>query len=303
MNNRITLALIVRNESYFLPAFLARHIPHFDEVVAVDTGSTDNTISLLANAGAHVLPFPWQNDFAAARNHGLAASTGDWIMVLDPDEFIAETDLADFRTLLSPDPPVDAFWFYTRNYSRRRVPLPVSDHFDEQQAAPHVGPAFDSRKIRLFRRLPDFRFEGQVHEIISVGKLQSKRYRVLPSHVLIHHYTSFRNVQQRTSKSHSYLSIGLRKLCNEVTTPAQFELALAYLSVGNYDLAAVHFEEGVRHHGSLVDELGRVIGRETAAQWQNHVLKTWVAEARSRVSLDDKQRFEQDVLVKRMVGK
>ncbi|RKZ13216.1 hypothetical protein DRQ50_10790 [bacterium] len=66
-----------------LPGFPARHRPLMDEMVVADTGSRDESARLARETGAKVLEMPWQDGFAAARNVGLAAATGDAILVLD----------------------------------------------------------------------------------------------------------------------------------------------------------------------------------------------------------------------------
>lgn len=303
VSTRLTLAMIVRNEGYFLPSFLKRHARHFDEIVVVDTGSTDESVAQLEQIGARVVPFVWKGDFAAARNMGLEHASGDWVMVMDPDEFLAEADLSRLRALVDPDPPVDAYWFYTCNYSNRGGgDGDTGICFDEQRVQPQLGPAFESRKVRLFRRVGDLRFEGAVHEILPVGKLQAKRYRVQASNIKVHHYTNFRPLDHRRNKGFRYLGIGLCKLAETWTVPAQFELTLAYLSVARYDLAATHFEEGIRARAALAAELGRVIGREAAATWQNHVLRSWLEHERFLVAQERLHCFEQGEFARKVRG-
>ena len=74
--SRITLCLIARDEERFLPACLASVRGAVDEIVVVDTGSADRTREIAAEAGALVVDFPWCDDFAAARNAGLARASG-----------------------------------------------------------------------------------------------------------------------------------------------------------------------------------------------------------------------------------
>ncbi|MFD2880591.1 glycosyltransferase family 2 protein [Paenibacillus rhizoplanae] len=57
-----------------------------DEIIIVDTGSTDATCSIARSFGARIIDYPWNGDFAAARNAGLALAQGTWILVLDADE-------------------------------------------------------------------------------------------------------------------------------------------------------------------------------------------------------------------------
>lgn len=82
----LSLAMIVKNEAEMLPAFFQACRGVFDEMIVVDTGSTDSTVDIAEAAGATVLHFEWCNDFAAARNVSLQACTGDWVVYLDADE-------------------------------------------------------------------------------------------------------------------------------------------------------------------------------------------------------------------------
>jgi glycosyltransferase involved in cell wall biosynthesis len=61
-----------------------------DEMIIVDTGSTDTTRDIAEVFGAKVFDFEWNDDFAAARNHSLEKASGDWILVMDADEVIAK---------------------------------------------------------------------------------------------------------------------------------------------------------------------------------------------------------------------
>jgi glycosyltransferase involved in cell wall biosynthesis len=90
---KLSLAMIVKNESRCLARCLqsVKAIAH--EMVVADTGSTDETIKIARECGAKILHFDWVGDFAAARNFALGQTTGDWILVLDADEWAGE-DLA-----------------------------------------------------------------------------------------------------------------------------------------------------------------------------------------------------------------
>jgi tetratricopeptide (TPR) repeat protein len=80
--------MIVKNEEKYIRQCLASVWDLIDEAIVVDTGSTDNTVSILQDFGANVeiRHYPWRNDFAAARNESLRGANGDWILILDADE-------------------------------------------------------------------------------------------------------------------------------------------------------------------------------------------------------------------------
>ena len=96
---KLSLCMIVKDEAPMLPEFLERVRGLWDELVVVDTGSQDETATILEAAGAKVLHRPWQNDFALARNFSLEAASGKWILVLDPDEHVSPSFVAKARAL------------------------------------------------------------------------------------------------------------------------------------------------------------------------------------------------------------
>ena len=83
---KISVCYIVKNEAANLPRSLATVTGFADELIVADTGSEDVSREIAAQAGAKVLDYVWQDDFAAARNFTLDAATGDWIIFLDADE-------------------------------------------------------------------------------------------------------------------------------------------------------------------------------------------------------------------------
>jgi hypothetical protein len=99
----IALVMIVRDEARSLARCLASARERVDEIVVLDTGSTDATAEIAAGFGARVERFAWCDDFAAARNAALALSDAPWRLVLDGDEWIA--DGADALAALRPLAP------------------------------------------------------------------------------------------------------------------------------------------------------------------------------------------------------
>lgn len=87
---RVALVMIVRNEAARIGRALASALPHVDEALVLDTGSTDDTVARALAAGARVAHFDWVDDFSAARNAALDAAGADWHVVLDADEWLAE---------------------------------------------------------------------------------------------------------------------------------------------------------------------------------------------------------------------
>jgi glycosyltransferase involved in cell wall biosynthesis len=97
---RVSLTMIVKNEEKNLPNCLESVRDLFDEIVVLDTGSTDRTVEIARSFGARVFDFVWVNDFAAARNAALARATGDYAFWLDADDVFAPEQRNKFHRLI-----------------------------------------------------------------------------------------------------------------------------------------------------------------------------------------------------------
>jgi GT2 family glycosyltransferase len=97
---RVSLTMIVKNEEANLPACLESARDLFDEIVVVDTGSSDRTVEIARSFGARVFDFPWVDDFSSARNAALARATGDYAFWLDADDRIEPDQYPVIKALL-----------------------------------------------------------------------------------------------------------------------------------------------------------------------------------------------------------
>ncbi|HNW03795.1 MAG TPA: glycosyltransferase [Oscillospiraceae bacterium] len=144
----ISLCMIVRNESADIRRCLDSARGIADEIVVVDTGSTDDTKQICSEYGAKILDLPWPGDFAAARNFGLREAVGDWILWLDADEELQVPDLSALRSRLEAAEDllrIKMLHFYGRE--------PVGE-----------TRAYVSFAARLFRNHAGIRFRGKIHE-------------------------------------------------------------------------------------------------------------------------------------------
>jgi tetratricopeptide (TPR) repeat protein len=137
----VSASLIVKNEERFLGACLESLRGQVDEVVVADTGSSDRSVEIAEQAGARVLRIPWTGSFADARNHSLEACRGDWILYIDADECLRMTAGA----LLSQE--IDR-----PGWAAAMVKFRPKTGFTRYW------------EHRLFRRVPEIRFEGRIHE-------------------------------------------------------------------------------------------------------------------------------------------
>ncbi|MBR1759963.1 MAG: glycosyltransferase family 2 protein [Schwartzia sp.] len=145
---RISACYIVRNEAAKLARSLDSLRGTVDEIIVVDTGSTDDTVSVAEEHGARVFHFPWRDDFAAARNVSLSKATGDWILVVDADEYFAGGMAGNIRRVVETyGKEADLLLFLRRE-------------LDEDEGKVLL----DSYVPRLLRRVDGLAYEGAIHE-------------------------------------------------------------------------------------------------------------------------------------------
>ena len=147
---RVSLTMIVRDEEHNLPACLESAAGLFDEIVVLDTGSTDRTAEIARAHGARVFDFVWVDDFAAARNAALARATGDYAFWLDADDRLEPDQRERLRRLFDGLRPGDAAYV-------------VRCSCDPD---PKGGGATVVDHIRLFPIREDVRWTYRVHEQI-----------------------------------------------------------------------------------------------------------------------------------------
>jgi len=243
----LSLCMIVKNEQKFLEQCLRSVQNLVDEIIIVDTGSTDKTKEIASKFTRKIYDFVWCDDFAAARNVSLAHATGDWILVLDADEVVAEQDHLAIRTLIAnATADVSGFLLTQRNYFNSKEDLQlgssndltvtaaggeldfVSAESDIYQESKGKACWLPSLIVRLFRREEKVSFSGRVHEDVT----SSLRGKIIPSAILVHHYGKC-DLQVWKKKNELYLKLGKKKAEEQHDYYACFELGRQYLADQN----------------------------------------------------------------------
>lgn len=147
----ISLCMIVKNEEAVLARCLDSVGDLADEIIVVDTGSTDRTIEIARSYTDRIFHFPWRDDFAAARNYAFDQAHMEYCLWLDADDVLEPPDRERFRRLKEALPP-----------DTDMVMLPYHAAFDD-----HGNPTFTYDRERLIRRAAGLRWSGAVHEAIA----------------------------------------------------------------------------------------------------------------------------------------
>jgi len=196
----ISLAMIVKDEQATLAHSLESVRRLVDEMIIVDTGSSDGTIDIAKRFGAQIHHFKWRDDFAAARNESLKHCTGDWALILDADEAIDPLDHEKIKNACR-NPFADAYELTNRNYTYTStvrshdvgaVPNRLYEFIKTDK--PVYGEGRDlpfyadlAGSIRLTRMFSGLAFSERIHE--TLGKsLASHGKTIKPLDAVIHHY-------------------------------------------------------------------------------------------------------------------
>lgn len=206
----VSLCMIVRNEEKHLARCLRSVKPVVDEIIIVDTGSTDRTKEIGVVFGAHVVDFPWVDDFSKARNFSLSQASCDWILVLDADETLSARDHEKFRKLINSVQTVPAaFCMRTRNYTRHVNAVdwqPNTGEYPEEE-----GPGWiPSDKVRLFTNDSRIRFCHPVHELVEPA-LRNLNIAVGTCDIPVHHYGKLQE-RKTHEKTRDYSNLGRKKV-------------------------------------------------------------------------------------------
>lgn len=209
----ISLCMIVKNEAQTIARCLRSVQDLVDEIVIVDTGSTDETKDVCRRFTERIYDFQWIDDFSAARNYAFAQATKDFILWLDADDVLSEADRQKFKQLrktLKPD--MDA------------VSMVYQLGFTPNGAVTH-----SLRRHRLVRREAGFRWSGAVHEYLGVSG------NIIHSEVAVQHrpvsHDANRNIhiyEKMLSDGKTFSPRDMYYYANELKDHARYDEAITY---------------------------------------------------------------------------
>ncbi|MBI4178252.1 glycosyltransferase family 2 protein [bacterium] len=227
----ISLAMIVKNEEGRIRRAIGSVKGSVGEVVVVDTGSTDGTVPAAEELGARVIRHPFQGDFSEARNASLAACRGDWVLVLDADEFFP----------LSPRLMLEA---------ATSIPAAVSGSYKGYYLLRHnyeAGPnevTYSDHALRLFRRDDRVRYRHRVHETVEESLDELPGVYAELTALPLSHYMFERGAAHQDQKHEKYIEWLQQDISENPGDAGRYDfLGCEYFRCGRLPEAAAAFQK------------------------------------------------------------
>ncbi len=260
----ISVCMIVKDEEKNLKRCLESVQGLADEIIIVDTGSSDNTKEIATQFTDKIYDFQWCDDFSAARNFCLKQAVGDWVLFLDADETISKSDHQMIKELVS-DFQAEGYLLTIRNYFKSWEDLnlgrsssglkikgigaaesgrinSMGDNYPESQGSVGWTPSLN---LRLFRNTGGVAFSGAVHEDVA----DSIKGRIIAAAVPIHHFGKLdKNAWE--SKKTFYEKLGQKKVLEEGNYYAYYELGRQYLAAKKITEARQMLEKSISLNGN-----------------------------------------------------
>lgn len=212
----LTICMIVKNEERNLPRCLQSIQPIADEIIIVDTGSTDETIAIAVSAGARVVQSAWRDDFSFSRNLSLKGATGEWILWIDADDVIPESSYPEIHGL-KQKPPQTVFGFVVRNQKLN-------------------GTGSEFLQARMFPNHPGIYFERRIHEQMMPAALRLG-LSLTPTTVVVEHhgYHDSTAIKEKSRRNVTMLLTEFEQ--REPDATEMIEVADSYMILGEFENA------------------------------------------------------------------
>jgi len=266
MKNTISLCMIVKNEEEFLPRCLQSIKDFVDEIIIVDTGSTDGTVEIAKSFGAKVFIHPWEGSFSKARNYSLKYATCDWILYLDADEELSKEDAPRLKEIVK-DNNYTVISFVIKNKSKNST----------QESYANM--------IRLFKNFKGIYYEGIVHNTIKYSG------KCLESPLSIIHYgynLSEDKMEEKFLRTSTLLKEQIR---TDPHNPIpHMYLGISYMGVKMYDEAIEESKAALKlagEKGCLTGDLFVSYYIISAAFFEKGALEESEEYALKKVEMDD----------------
>lgn len=178
------MVMVTKNAGEVIEEALKSVAGVWDELVVVDSGSTDGTVEVARKFTDKVYTFPFRDDFSKLRNLTLSKVHGDWVLVLDADERLSDEAIRQIPKLIN-NKDIDGFWF------RRKTFITPAQYL-------RYGLFYPDYQLRLFRNKKEYRYRGAVHEQLAIPKEKTREvpYDILhyPQRPKYDRFSSFGNM-------------------------------------------------------------------------------------------------------------
>ncbi len=241
----ISLCIITKNEEKYLEQCLNSIKDIVDEIIVVDTGSTDKTIEIAKKYKAKIFHFNWIDDFSAARNESLKHAAKDWILVLDADEVVEKEDLSKIKNTIENPEDFVGFQLEQRSYLNNFFEGAVKNKSDFELAGnyPFYIPHF---LVRLFKNKLGIYFKHKIHELAEDSIIE-KNLKYKKIDVVLHHFGSLKDEKTVKEKAGQYSKIIVKQLQeNPESARYNYQAGRMYLGINDFSSALRHFEKAAK---------------------------------------------------------
>jgi len=250
----ISLCMIVKNEERSLSRCVESVRPIINQIIIVDTGSSDDTINIAKDLGAEVYNFEWCDDFSAARNESIKYAKHQWILLLDADEIIDKDSILELKKIIKNNKPPVAFEFRVLSDTGSQNPN-------------------ESRVIRMFSNGFGILFKNRVHEQIT-SSIKEISAQVLRTNSKIIHDGYNQKYVDQNEKQERNISL-LKQMIEE--EPGfyywPYNLGISYMAIGNNDLGIKYLKKSydeklhVNIKAAILNLLGGIY--KTEEKWED----------------------------------
>ena len=227
----ISLCMIVKNEEKTIANCLKSVKEIVDEIIIVDTGSTDKTIEICETFNATTFKFEWNNSFAKARNFSLEQAKGDWILWLDADE---EIDLKDGEKLKT---------FLSELKNETLISMHLINYIGKEK---NINQTFQIAHARLFKNHMGFKFVNNIHEVLNAEEILGEITEIKMIPVKIYHYGYLEDEVFSKKKSIRNLNLLQKEVGMENHSPwIEYHIASEYYRMGKYKESFKYVNESI----------------------------------------------------------
>lgn len=240
MNTLLSVCMIVKNETRVIERCLQSIHGIADEIIIVDTGSEDDTKEIANKYTEQVYDFKWVDDFAKARNYAASKATGEWILVLDADEYVDRESFEKFKEGLAIKPPeyeingIQIISFIGNNASQTAL----------------------NRHVRFYKNNGLIEYYRPIHEVLKHQDDTKNKIGLI--NLTLYHTGYMKDTVQEKQKSNRNLSILLKQKDKQAID--YFYIGNEYNGLGELDKAIVNYQKAfIKRDNILVDWLKKLL--------------------------------------------